>query len=82
MVVFLLIITTSLQPTMTRSSGNRTFFETECLEDYYLMVIALVETKNSVRKSKKSSQYKHRSELNLFDEDSNCLIYTRYQGLF
>ena len=59
-------------------------FPNECLEDYYLMVIALVETKNSVvRKSKKSSKCKHTRELNLFDEDSNCcLIYTRYQGLF
>jgi hypothetical protein len=45
------------------------------------MVIALVETKNSVvRKSKNSSQCKHTRELHLFDEDSNCcLIYTRYQ---
>jgi hypothetical protein len=61
--------------------GIRTFFETERLEDYYLMVIALVETKNSVvRKSKNSSQCKHTRELHLFDEDSNCcLIYTRYQ---
>jgi len=36
----------SPQSAMTRCSEIRTFFETECLEDYWLMVIALVETKN------------------------------------
>ena len=51
------------------------------LEDYWLMVIALVETKNSVvRKSVKSSQSKHAQGLNLFDEYSNCcLLCTRYR---
>ena len=35
-------------------------FPNECLEDYYLMVIAFVETYNSVdRKSEKSSQCNH-----------------------
>ena len=45
------------------------------------MVIALVETKNSVvRKSVKSSQSKHAQGLNLFDEYSNCcLLCTRYR---
>ena len=45
------------------------------------MVIALVETKNSVvRKSVKSSQSKHAQGLHLFDEDSNCcLLCTRYR---
>ena len=63
--------------------GIRRIFETERLEDYYLMVIALIETKNSVvRKSEKSSQCKHTRELYLFDEDGTCcLICTRYEGL-
>ena len=59
----------------------RGIFEAERLEDYYLMVIALVETNNSVvRKSEKSSQCKHTRELHLFDEDGSCcLICTRYR---
>src|SRR6187431_1213528 len=52
--------------------GIRRIFETERLEDYYLMV----------RKSEKSSQCKHTRELYLFDEDGTCcLICTRYEGL-
>ena len=82
-IVFLFIIIPSPQSAMTSCSEIRTFFETECLEDYYLMVITLVETKNSVvRKSEKSSQCKHSRELHLFDEDDNCcLICKRYEGL-